>query len=109
MYGAEYESNVFAFNDFNENIPCALCRTIQASSVIMIPGKNTCQEYLPSGFRDHKAAFAYVRLDRNPEYNIGGMDHRVRKLFYKVLTVCGSLKCPPYINNYPLTCVVCSK
>ncbi|CAC5406469.1 unnamed protein product [Mytilus coruscus] len=114
MYGGEFDSNFFASNSDNEDVPCALCRTGRASSVIMIPGKNTCYNgwkveyhgYLASGLYNHVAASAYVCVDLNPEYIIGGVDQHLGKLFYEVLTKCGSLKCPPYINNYPLTCVV---
>ncbi|XP_076072045.1 uncharacterized protein LOC143043748, partial [Mytilus galloprovincialis] len=117
MYGGEFDNNFFASNGNNEDIPCALCRTTQATSVIMIPGKNKCYNgwtieyhgYLASGYHDHASASAYVCIDTNPEYIIGGVDEHYGKLFYEVLTKCGSLKCPPYINNYPLTCVVCSK
>ncbi|VDI47796.1 Hypothetical predicted protein [Mytilus galloprovincialis] len=117
MYGGEFNSNFFSSNAYDEDVPCALCRTNQATSVIMIPGKNTCYNgwkieyygYLASGHRGHPAASAYVCVDINPEYIMGGVSHQLGKLFYNVLTKCGSLKCPPYINNYPLTCVVCSK
>ncbi|XP_052075864.1 uncharacterized protein LOC127713952 [Mytilus californianus] len=117
MFGAEFDSNFFASNANDEDVPCALCRTERATSVIMIPGKNTCYSgwkeeyhgYLASGLYSHVAASAYVCVDINPEYIIGGVDQHLGKLFYEVLTKCGSLKCPPYINNYPLTCVVCSK
>lgn len=117
MYGGEFDSNFFSSNSDNEDVPCALCRTNRASSVIMIPGKNTCHSgwkveyhgYLASGFHNHAAASAYVCVDINPEYIIGGVDEHYGKLFYEVVSKCGALKCPPYINNYPLTCVVCSK
>lgn len=117
MYGAEFNSNFFASNANGEDVPCALCRTNQATSVIMIPGKNTCYSgwkleyhgYLASGYYGHNVASAYVCVDINPEYIMGGVDFHYGKLFFDVLTKCGSLKCPPYINNYPLTCVVCSK
>ncbi|XP_071126811.1 uncharacterized protein [Mytilus edulis] len=117
MYGAEFDSNFFASNANDEDVPCALCRTDRASSVIMIPGKNKCYSgwkeeyhgYLASGGYSNAAASAFVCVDINPEYIIGGVDQHLGKLFFEVLTKCGSLKCPPYINNYPLTCVVCSK
>ncbi|CAG2185614.1 unnamed protein product [Mytilus edulis] len=117
MFGAEFDNNFFASNADNEDVPCALCRTKLATSVIMIPGKNTCYKgwkveyhgYLASGYHAHVAASAYACVELNPEYIIGGVDEHVGKLFYEVLSKCGSLKCPPYINNYPLTCVVCSK
>ncbi|CAC5406424.1 unnamed protein product [Mytilus coruscus] len=115
MYGGKFEFFVSKSND--EDVPCALCRTDRATSVIMIPGKNTCYSgwnleyhgYLASGYYNHAAASAYVCVDKHPEYIIGGVDELTGKLFDEVLTKCGSLKCPPYIDNYPLTCVVCSK
>ncbi|XP_076070769.1 uncharacterized protein LOC143042370 [Mytilus galloprovincialis] len=117
MYGGEFNNNFFAPNAQDEDVPCALCRTTQATSVIMIPGKNTCYNgwkieyhgYLASGYHTHTAASAYVCVDKNPEYIMGGVNQNLGILFYEVLTKCGSLKCPPYINDYPLTCVVCSK
>ncbi|VDI47797.1 Hypothetical predicted protein [Mytilus galloprovincialis] len=117
MYGAEFNSNFFASNANGEDVPCALCRTNPATSEIMIPGKNTCYSgwtleyhgYLASGYYGHNVASAYVCVDIKPEYVMGGVDFHYGKLFFDVLTKCGSLKCPPYINNYPLTCVVCSK
>ncbi|XP_063414615.1 uncharacterized protein LOC134696631 [Mytilus trossulus] len=117
MFGGEFDSNFFASNSDNQDVPCALCRTLRASSVIMIPGKNTCYSgwkeeyhgYLASGHHVENVASAFVCVDIQPEYIMGGVDQHYGKLFYEVLSKCGSLKCPPYINDYPLTCVVCSK
>ena len=83
MYSAEFDENFFHPNGAGQDVPCAVYRVKLASSVIMIPGKSTCN----SG---------------------GGVDHD-GKLFYPVIAKCGSLQCPPYKNNYPLTCVICSK
>ncbi|XP_071124085.1 uncharacterized protein [Mytilus edulis] len=110
MYGAEFDSNFFASNSDTEDVPCALCRSDRASSVKMIPGKNTCYAgftkeyhgYLASGYYKHAAASAYVCVDKHPEYIIGGVDERTGKLLDEVLTKCGFLKCPPYIDNYPV-------
>lgn len=117
MYGGEFQTNFFGSHANAEDVPCALCRTHQATSVIMIPGKNSCYTgwkveyhgYLASGYYGHNVATAYVCIDNNPEYIIGGVDRHYGKLFYGVISKCGSLKCPPYIDSYPLTCVVCSK
>ncbi|CAC5406470.1 unnamed protein product [Mytilus coruscus] len=117
MLGAEFTSNFFASNSYAEDVPCALCRIDRATSLIMIPGKNTCNNgwkeeyhgYLASGLHSHNVASAYICVDIHPEYIMGGVGQHYGKLFYEVITKCGSLKCPPYINNYPLTCVVCSK
>ncbi|XP_076070768.1 uncharacterized protein LOC143042369 [Mytilus galloprovincialis] len=117
IYGGEFNNNFFASYADGQDVPCALCRTTRATSVIMIPGKNRCYSgwtreyygYLSSGGYRNAAASTYECVDINPEYIIGGAAQHYGKLFYDVVTVCGSLKCPPYINNYPLTCVVCSK
>ena len=118
MYGAEYDSNnFFASHSHDEDVPCVLCRSLRASSVIMIPGKNKCYSgwkmeyhgYLASAYHDNPGQSSYACLDINPEYVLGGVTNHDGKLFYNVVAKCGSLKCPPYINDYPLTCVVCSK
>ena len=116
MYGAEYESNFWAANSNNEDVPCALCRTAQATTV-MIPGTNVCNNgwnreyygYLASGYYGHAAASSFVCVDVNPQYLNSGVGNQDGKLFHNVLAKCGSLPCPPYINDHPLTCVVCSK
>ena len=118
MYGAEYDSsNFFASHSHDEDVPCVLCRSLLASSVIMIPGKNKCYSgwkmeyhgYLASAHHVYPGQTSYACLDINPEYILGGVANHNGKLFNNVVAKCGSLKCPPYINDYPLTCVVCSK
>lgn len=116
MYGAEYESNFWATNSQDEDVPCSLCHTSYAAT-IMIPGTNVCNNgwtrqyygYLASGYHGHLAASAFVCVDITPEYLRAGSRDSNGKLFYDVLAKCGSLPCPPYVNDYPLTCVVCSK
>ena len=83
----------------------------------MIPGRNHCTngwkfEYngkLASGSEDEVAASQYVCVDSNPEVFERSGTGKNGKLFYPVRASCGSLPCPPYINNAFLTCVVCSK
>ncbi|CAG2187058.1 unnamed protein product [Mytilus edulis] len=118
IYGAEFEGNEFGSNSNYQDVPCAVCRVNQASSIIMIPGKNKCYTgwnmeyngYLASNYYGHVAAGAYVCIDIQPEYVSGGSSWNSNsKLFYGVVAKYGSLKCPPYIQDHPLTCVVCSK
>jgi hypothetical protein len=117
IYGAEFDDNFFAPDSNAEDVPCAVCRTIHASSVIMIPGKNKCYPgwqmeyygYLASNYYLSKAAGTYECIDIQPEFLTGGKNNNNGKLFLNVLAKCGSLQCPPYKENYPLTCVVCSK
>ncbi|CAC5420844.1 unnamed protein product [Mytilus coruscus] len=118
MYGAEFDGNYFASNSANQDVPFAVCRVKQASSVIMIPGKNWCvtgwnmeyNGYLASNDHSNAAAGSFVCIAIQPEYINGGSSwNGGSKLFYDVVAKCGSLRCPPYKQDYPLTCVVCSK
>ena len=115
MYGGEYQ----AYNDavFEQDAPCSVCLNKNAHSSIMIPGRNACYngwnlEYrgvLVSGYYGHKAASTYICLDEKPEIVDGGAANQNGKLLYTVVGKCGSLKCPPYKNDYGITCAVCSK
>ena len=117
IYGAEYEDNVFGSNVFNNDVPCAVCHSTLRSSVLMIPGRNHCNngwkfEYngkLASGYEGEVAPSQYVCVDSNPEVFERRSADKNGKLFYPVRASCGALPCPPYINNAFLTCVVCSK
>ncbi|VDI84327.1 Hypothetical predicted protein [Mytilus galloprovincialis] len=118
MHGAEFDSNFFASNSVYQDVPCAVCRVKQASSVIMIPGKNRCYTgwnmeyygYLSKNSHGQSGGSSYICIDIQPEYVTGGSSGVYDgKLYYEVLAKCGSLHCPPYHNNYPMTCVVCSK
>ncbi|CAG2227709.1 unnamed protein product [Mytilus edulis] len=91
MYGAEYESNFFGKDD--EDVPCAVCRKIRSTSILMVPGKNKCYNgwnieyhgYLGSGYHSHAAASSYVCVDSHPEYLNAGVVDTNGKLFYPVL------------------------
>ncbi|CAC5420838.1 unnamed protein product [Mytilus coruscus] len=80
IYGAEFYNNEFASNSRFQDVQCAVCRVKQASSVIMIPGKNRCYTgwkieyhgYLASNEYDHPAAGSFVCVHIQPEYVNGG-------------------------------------
>jgi hypothetical protein len=115
MYGGEYEHNFDGLTD--QDTPCSVCLNKNAHSSIMIPGSNACYNgwnlecrgVLVSGYYGHKAASTYICLDEKPEIVDGGAANQDGKLLYTVVGKCGSLKCPPYKNNYEITCAVCSK
>lgn len=56
-----------------------------------------------------KSAASYVCMHIEPQFITGGGQNHNGKMFHPVIGFCGALECLPYINNYPLTCVVCSK
>ncbi|XP_076448955.1 short-chain collagen C4-like [Babylonia areolata] len=113
LYGAEYE---LIPNHHEHDVPCSVCRTA-LSTTIMIPATRTCPTgwttqytgYLTSGHYGHKAASEYVCLDNDPENASSGHVNHNGYLFYFTVTQCGSLPCPPYVNNKVVLCVVCSK
>ncbi|CAC5413519.1 unnamed protein product [Mytilus coruscus] len=118
IFGAEFITNFFASNSAYQDLPCAVCRVKQASSVLMIPGKNRCYKgwnieyhgYLASSHYSNPGANSYTCIDIQPEFvNDGSASHGDGINFYEVVARCGSLHCPPYYQNYPMTCVVCSK
>ncbi|KAJ8297425.1 hypothetical protein KUTeg_023956 [Tegillarca granosa] len=116
IYGAEYD-NYFYKNLFDDDVPCAVCRSTVRTTALMIPGRNDCykgwkKEYygtLASDRFRHSAATQFVCLDENPEPILGSSQNFNGKLFVPVKGVCGSLPCPPYDGTHYFTCVVCTK
>ena len=112
LYGGEYE-RIGRHHD--HDVPCSVCRVPQ-STTIMVPATLTCPpgwttQYTGHLTSSHREEFAteYVCLDGSPEDDSSGAINNNGLLFYYVLTQCGSLPCPPYVNNKVVTCVVCSK
>ncbi|KAL8613640.1 hypothetical protein ACOMHN_029732 [Nucella lapillus] len=113
LYGAEYE---LFHNHQDHDIPCSVCRVPQ-STTIMIPATHACPKgwttqyagHMSAGHHGHKAASQYVCVDGDPENASSGHRGVDGKLFYYTVTRCGSLPCPPYVNNKVVLCVVCSK
>ncbi|ESO82352.1 hypothetical protein LOTGIDRAFT_134810 [Lottia gigantea] len=114
MYGAEYEDATKPLHHYE--VPCAVCRSSQFSTVLMIPARSECYQgwqkayhgELVSGYYKHNAASQYICLDDNPQTN-GTNAIKYGKLTFPVRAQCGSLPCPPYEHNTLLTCVVCLK
>ncbi|CAG2216181.1 unnamed protein product [Mytilus edulis] len=117
LYGTEYENgDIFKKGAQDEDVPCALCRSQNTSTTVMIPGRQTCysgwkMEYhgiLGSNAYEYKAS-SYICVDSDPEYVQGGERSNNENLIYPTTAKCGSLPCPPYGNNLLINCVVCSK
>ncbi|XP_070176830.1 uncharacterized protein [Littorina saxatilis] len=112
LYGAEYQE---ISGHLDHDVPCSVCLVPQ-STTIMVPATLTCPPgwtphytgHLVSQYKDYYAT-EYVCLDGSPEDDSSGVRNDNGLLFYYVVTVCGSLPCPPYINDKVVTCVVCSK
>ncbi|WAR30223.1 hypothetical protein MAR_032765 [Mya arenaria] len=108
----------FGKNLYDHDAPCAVCHTSRQASV-MIPGRNQCYPgwtkeyagYLVAGLSgtSHKSPTNYVCLDSGAEYEASDYRDDNGKLMYLVEAMCGSLRCPPYVQYREITCVVCSK
>ena len=114
LYGAQYmmwESTSREFfagrNIRAEDAPCSVCRT-PGSSVTIIPGRNVCYKgwnleysgYLTSGGYSYSSSTEYICLDSHPDVISGGhtsVDNGA--VLYLVDGICGTLKCPPYVNG----------
>ncbi|KAK7095079.1 uncharacterized protein [Littorina saxatilis] len=112
LYGAEYQ---YIPGHKNTDVPCSMCLAPQ-STTIMVPATLTCPPgwtphytgHLVSQYKNYYAT-EYVCLDGSPEDDSSGVRNDNGLLFHYVMTRCGSLPCPPYINDKVVTCVVCSK
>ena len=119
VYGAEYE--ISANQPYrplhDQNVPCAVCYIPTRFTVVMIPGRMSCpsmwtQEYfgyLMSAHHGHEGRTVYECMDRDPQAIEGGQGDQNGALFYHNEARCGSLSCPPYIEEKEITCTVCSK
>ncbi|XP_076072268.1 uncharacterized protein LOC143044224 [Mytilus galloprovincialis] len=116
IFGTEFEENFLRSDAVNEDIPCALCRSINTTSSVMFPGRNVCyngwkkeyEGYVMSGYWGHRAS-SYICVDLHPDYVPGGKSNTNGQLLYVTSTKCGTLTCPPYNDNMAVNCVVCSK
>ncbi|XP_063431435.1 short-chain collagen C4-like [Mytilus trossulus] len=120
LYGVEYgilQHKPYPYSFHNKDTPCAVCQSTR-STVLMVPGKVTCYTgwhkefsgYLMSQISTNgRMPSEYVCVDEKLEYVPGGDSDDNQAILYTVEAMCGSLKCPPYVNGRELTCVVCSK
>ncbi|KAL4233789.1 hypothetical protein ACF0H5_008467 [Mactra antiquata] len=111
MYGVEY---MLGHGFDSHDAPCVVCR-IPRNSVIMIPGTNQCNEGWKLEYRGYLASQAYnqqnkkyICLDERPQSIPNSSAKQNGAYLYLVEGRCPSLHSPPYINNYELTCAVCS-
>ncbi|XP_063447271.1 uncharacterized protein LOC134726785 [Mytilus trossulus] len=116
IFGTEFQGNDFASDSNSKDVPCALCKSSNTASSVMIPGRKTCyagwkEEYngiLASSAYSH-APSPYICVDANPTYVKGDKGDNDDHLLYATAMRCGSLHCPPYKDNVQVYCVVCSK
>ena len=59
-----------------------------------------------SSYQGSNYKTSHICVDRNPSYFRSGSGHGI---VYPVETECGSLPCPPYVQDRELVCVQCSR
>ena len=113
LYGGEYQT----FDSHEHQDPvCAVCRS-SFPTTVMVPGTNVCSPgwrvlysgYLMAGPYTAAGATEYVCVDPSFEATIRSSVDQNGHLMYLTVTRCGSLPCPPYVNNQIVTCAVCGK
>ena len=127
LYRAEYESwhfeNIFSkVNNGGRSLHnldplCVACFAPTRSALIMIPAKRSCpagwtmeyRGYLVTELDGHNSNKDFVCLDEEPEAMPGSHQDFNGALFFAVEGKCGSLPCPPYVEGWEITCVVCTK
>ena len=102
--------------DFNDNIPCAVCRTTRPTSM-MLPATINC----PSGWtREYNGYLmtsdknttrgSHLCVDELAQRVPGSEGHTDKAHdLWNVEVYCDIIPCPPYEEEKELTCAVCSK
>ena len=102
--------------NFNENIPCAVCRTTRPTTM-MLPATVNCPSgwtreyygYLMTSTTTENRGY-FVCIDRFAEEIPGSRAHtQVAHDLWNVEATCDIIPCPPYNAERELTCAVCSK
>ena len=120
LHGVVYQLNDGFLNPstlHDHDVPCAVCEVPRSTSM-MVPAKRTCPqgwtlEYeglLMAGHWEHPGQSEYICVSLGMESVPGGSVDTGGGLLYVVEVDCGfALPCPPYVEGYELSCVVCSK
>ena len=119
IYGVEYQSHTSTrfFADVDDrDAPCAVCEVQGRSQVLMIPAKRTCPagwtfeyEGLLASQHNTQNGADYVCVSNDPETTSGGLSNDPGGRLFVVEATDDTLPCPPYVDGYELSCVVCTK
>ena len=120
LYGSEFLTNnqIFVGATNLHNVPCAVCHAQRRSSLVMIPGKTSCQEdwtreyygYLMTTHFNCPQNMKYECVDSLPDTIPGTQSDSKGALFSFVTVVCNKgLPCGPYDASKAITCSVCTK
>lgn len=120
LYGAEYETGASGISSFTGlhdfNAPCAVCLRTGRAAVIMVPGTQVCPGTWSLEYAGYLMSNQYqlsksdtVCVDRQAEPIAATNANQNGTLWYSTEAECGSLPCPPYVQNREVTCSVCSR
>ena len=111
-----FSISTLPYLDFNENAPCAVCRTTRPTTM-MLPATIYCPSgwtreyygYLMTSDEDENRG-SFICLDRFARGISGSSAHtEVAHNLFHVEAYCDIIPCPPYNAERELTCAVCSK
>nr|KAG5706509.1 hypothetical protein BaRGS_028680 [Batillaria attramentaria] len=114
LYGGEYHT--YGESTYMMDAVCAVCRPPRAT-VVMVPAATHCWSgwtleytgHLMAGRPDNAAASEFICVDTAQQARSASHDNENGKLLYYTATHCGSLPCPPYVNQKVVPCAVCTK
>ena len=121
LYGTEYETSGHGIASLkplhDKDAPCAVCLK-QAALTLMIPGTKHCptgwdkeyEGYLMGTRYTQKSTHEVACVDINAEASPSSSNvSQDGNLWYPTEAECGSLACPPYVQDREISCVVCTK
>lgn len=119
LYGIEFETDGYGVASLkglqNYDARCVVCEA-PANLVLMIPGTTTCPAswtlqyfgFLMANNHSEQTKSEFVCVDAAPEQT-GSQTNSNGSLWYPTETECGSLPCPPYVQDREVACAVCTK
>ncbi len=119
IYSTEYRTNDLGFSTPTQyyDAPCVVCH-VPRSAKIMIPAHTACPTSWTTEYTGYLMSTAYgninnknyVCVDMNAKTMLGSEANTQGALLYFVTANCDNsfMPCLPYVQNTPLTCVVCT-
>ena len=119
IYGMEYEMSGYGLaslasrHDYDAR--CAVCYRQDASVTFMQPGSQTCPTNWTAEYTGYLMSTHYTQVNRDwacvdrAAEATGSSTSNDGNLWYPTEYECGSLPCPPYVQDREATCAVCRK
>ena len=121
IYSTQYDTDNQVFGERTQasDAPCVVCYVSTRSTELMVPARVNCPAgwvkeysgYLMSTEPSNLINTDYICVDEYAEVLNGSADDQVGCVLNFVAAFCAysHLSCPPYEDQHPITCVVCTR